>query len=86
MLTIQKLEKGYGVYFEGRLISVEEKPENYNLMINRVIKFNVEECRNVYRFSEKQNAYIHVAIVPHHITSESDAIDWHEEQLIKRQK
>ncbi len=47
MLTIQKLEKGYGVYFEGRLISVEEKPENYNLMINRVIKFNVEECRNV---------------------------------------
>ncbi len=41
---------------------------------------------SLYRFSEKQNAYIHVAIVPHHITSESDAIDWHEEQLIKRQK
>lgn len=41
---------------------------------------------SLYRFSEKRQAYIHVAIVPHYITSESAAIDWHEEQLIKRQK
>ena len=41
---------------------------------------------SLYRFSEKLNAYVHVEIVPPHITSESAAIDWHEEQLIKRQK
>ena len=41
---------------------------------------------SLYRYSEKYKAFIHVAIVPIHITNESDAIDWHEEQLIKRQK
>jgi len=48
MLTIQKLEKGYGVYFEDRLISVEEHPENYPCMILSVIQFNsAKESENV---------------------------------------
>lgn len=48
MLTVQKLEKGYGVYFEDRLISVEEKPENYPSMILAVIQFNsAKDDRNV---------------------------------------
>ena len=40
MLTIQKLEKGYGVYDGNRLISIEELPENYYLMIQDVMIFN----------------------------------------------
>ena len=38
---------------------------------------------SLYLFSEKLNAYVHVAVVPLYITTESAAIEWHEDSLIR---
>lgn len=39
----------------------------------------------ILRFSKKLGMFLVVAVIPSHI-KESEALDWHEEQLIKRQK
>ena len=40
MLTIQKLEKGYGAFIGIRLIAIEENTEGYQYLINSVIRAN----------------------------------------------
>lgn len=42
MITIQKLEKGYGAFLDGCLILVEEKPDGYKFLIDSVISTNIE--------------------------------------------
>ncbi len=39
----------------------------------------------ILKFSSKLGMFLVVAVIPSHI-KESEALDWHEEQLIKRQK
>ena len=39
---------------------------------------------SLYKFSEERNAFVHVSVVPAHITCASKAIEWHEDQLRKR--
>lgn len=39
---------------------------------------------SLYKFSEKRKAFIHVTVVPAHITHASKAIEWYEDMLCAR--
>lgn len=38
---------------------------------------------SLLRFSEEKQQYVHVIVVPNHIITESEAITWYEDSLIR---
>ena len=48
MITIKKIELGYGAFLGDRLVAIEEKSVNYHYLINSVLRANrvIQELEN----------------------------------------